>query len=514
MAEWYPMENYLIGAGFDGREEDPSGVWHWAVQNHASLGIDFKSVDTEHVYQITFELIPPPNEKKREVEIYLNHVFLEKITAPMEYCMHFVGLPGKFYELEFYSGGKLMQVPNDARRFAFMLRNFKLEKTDEKLEVSEELRAIQKKQIEILAKYAAICNENNLSYFVFYGTLLGTVRHQGFIPWDDDVDVVMPREDFEKFARLMEEKDSEDFYFDTVENNEQVFYGGYAKFGDKRTTFISRRNAAQKTNHGIAIDIFPMDGFEIEDKKRHKQLQKIQLLQELMIVKTYHNRELLGRSVSNKRWQKIKFLSIFCSRKDLAKKLASAFEESRQSDYIAILARYIREENRKFYRKEWFSNAVELQFEDLKVKVPEGYAECLRIDYGNSYLLFPNENILKEKHGGVISVKIPCAEFEEHVLFQPKHIKKLIMVGDLKIIERYLLKDSSEKDMVFILDRDNQNEGMMIKGHMVIGTEEVRKYYDESFTVLICSELFEPFVEVMKKHEINNYYIYIDDCMW
>ncbi|GFI01252.1 hypothetical protein IMSAGC005_00074 [Lachnospiraceae bacterium] len=514
MAEWYPMENYLIGAGFDKREKDSASSWHWAVQNHAFLGIDLKNDDTEHVYRITFELLPPPNEKKREVEIYLNHVLLEKITAPMEYCMHFVGLPEKFYELEFYSGGQLIQISSDTRCFAFMLRNFKLEKTDEKLEVSEELRAIQKKQTEILAKYIEICNENNLSYFVFYGTLLGTVRHGGFIPWDDDMDVAMPRDDFKKFAQLMEEKDSEDYYIDTVENNEQVFYGGYAKFGDKRTTFISRRNAAQKTNHGIAIDIFPMDGFEIEDKKRHKQLQEIQLLQELIIVKTYHDRELLGRSVSDKRWRKIKFLSIFYSRKELAKKLALAFEENRQSDYVAILARYIREENRKFYRKEWFSDAVELQFEDLKVKVPKGYAECLRIEYGNSYLLFPNENMLKKKHGGLISTKISFSEFEKHVLFQPKPIRKLIMIGDLKIIERYLLKDRSEKEKVFIFDSNNHYEGMMMKGHMVIGAEDVKKYYDESFTILICSEQFEPFVETMKKHEINNYYVYIDDYMW
>lgn len=428
--------------------------------------------------------------------------------------MQFVGLPGNIYELEFYSGGRLIQIPSDARSFAFMLRNFKLGKTDEKLEASEELKSIQKKQTEILAKYIEICNENNLSYFVFYGTLLGTVRHQGFIPWDDDMDVVMPRDDLKKLARLMAEKDSEDFYFDTVENNEQVFYGGYAKFGDKRTTFITRRNVAQKTNHGIAIDIFPIDGFEIEDKKRHKQFQKIQFLQELMIVKTYHDRELLGRSVSNKRWRKIKFLSIFYSRKTLAKKLALAFEESGQSDYVAILARYIREENRKFYRKEWFSDAAELQFEDLKVKVPKGYAECLRIEYGNSYLLFPNENILKKKHSGLVSAKIPFSEFEKHILFQSKPLKRLILIGDLKIIERYLLTDGSEKEMVFILDSNNQNEGMLMKGHMVIGTEDVKKYYDESFTILICSEQFEPFVEAMKRHEINNYYVYIDDCMW
>lgn len=88
------------------------------------------------------------------------------------------------------------------------------------------------------------------------------------------------------------------------------------------------------------------------------------------------------------------------------------------------------------------------------------------------------------------------------------------MIGDLKIIERYLLKDRSEKEKVFIFDSNNHYEGMMMKGHMVIGAEDVKKYYDESFTILICSEQFEPFVETMKKHEINNYYVYIDDYMW
>ena len=514
MAEWYPMENYFIGTGFDGKEEDASSAWHWALQNDASLGVDFKGEAAEHVYQITFELIPPPNEKKREIEIYLNHTLLEKVNAPIEYQMHFVGLPGEFYELEFFSTGRLTQVPNDTRHFAFMMRNFKLEKTNEKLEASDDLKLIQKKQAEILAEYIALCNENNLSYYVFYGTLLGAVRHQGFIPWDDDIDVVMPRSDFKRFTRLMEENKNEDYYFDAIENNEHVFYGGYAKFGDKRTTFISRRNVSQKTNHGIAIDIFPMDGFEIEDKRRHKQLKKIRLFQELAIAKTYHSREMLGKSVSNRRWRIIKFLSAFYSRKNVVKKLTLAFEESKQSDYMTILARYIREENRKFYRKEYFADAVELQFENLKVKAPRGYAECLRIDYGNSYLLYPSENILKGKHDGVISVKIPFAEFEKHVLYKPIPIKKLIMIGELKIIERYLLKDNSKKDMAFILDCSNKNHGMMIKGHMVVGVEEIQKYYDESYTILICAESYEPMMEAMQKNQIDNYYVYIDDSMW
>ncbi len=186
MMEWHSIDNYYIGDGFNSREESTDDSWHWALQNRAFIGMDFKSESKRHVWLISFELEPPPNGKERSIEIYLNHTWIDNINAPSKHQMRFVGMPNAFYELEFISKGKLTQVPGDTRSFAFMLKNFKLERVDENLEVSNHRRLVQKKHIEILEKYINLCKENNLTYYAFYGTLLGAVRHQGFIPWDDD----------------------------------------------------------------------------------------------------------------------------------------------------------------------------------------------------------------------------------------------------------------------------------------------------------------------------------------
>lgn len=514
MMEWHSIDNYYIGDGFNSREESTDDSWHWALQNRAFIGMDFKSESKRHVWLISFELEPPPNGKERSIEIYLNHTWIDNINAPSKHQMRFVGMPNTFYELEFISKGKLTQVPGDTRSFAFMLKNFKLERVDENLEVSNHRRLVQKKHIEILEKYINLCKENNLTYYAFYGTLLGAVRHQGFIPWDDDIDVVMPRKDFNKFVQLMDEAKEDDYYFNSMESNHNCFYGGYGKFGDKRTTFITKRDANQKSEHGITIDIFPLDGFEVKSKKRHNQLKRLCFLQELAFVKIYHRRKNLEQIFSSIKWLQMKFWCMLYSKNKIIKKLTQVFEENQYSSHVTILARYLKDDNRKFYKKDFFSNPVELQFENLKINVPGNFDACLRVDYGKAYLLYPDEGILRKSHCGIACVGIPYREFEEHVLYHPIQIKNVIIIGDLEIIKKYLEKDKSRRDMGFVLDLKDKSSGAIINGHMIIGINEVQQYYNKNYTILICTEAFEPIVEAMQKNHISNYYIYIDDCMW
>ena len=90
----------------------------------------------------------------------------------------------------------------------------------------------------------------------------------------------------------------------------------------------------------------------------------------------------------------------------------------------------------------------------------------------------------------------------------------MIIIGDLEIIKKYLEKDKSKRDMGFVLDLKDKSSGAIINGHMIIGINEVQQYYNKNYTILICTEAFEPIVEAMQKNHISNYYIYIDDCMW
>lgn len=511
MAEWNSIDNYLVGSGFCRREQDAVNKWHWALQNEAVLGIDFGNETKECIYQASFELGPPPNEKNREIEIYLNQILVEKVSAPVKYKTCFVGVPGQFYELKFKSKGNLVQIPEDNRNFAFVLMNFRVQKTEENIGVSENHQLIQNKYIEILQKYISICDENNLTYYAFYGTLLGAVRHQGFIPWDDDVDVAMPRADFNKFAQIMARAEEGNYYFNLSDN---AFYGGYGKFGDRNTTFISKRDANQKTEHGMAIDVLPLDWLEPDYERRSRQLKKISCLQELIVAKTYCRKSAFGEEISFIKWFKMWAFSLVHNRNGLIKRLEKAFEESEKSNYLTVLARYYDDSMRNYYHKEFFSHTVDLKFGDFKIKAPQNYDACLRTEYGDAYLLYLGEKILKKKHSGIINPCIPYREYEKHILYRPISIKKQLIIGDMENVEKYLIKDHSKKNQAFILDIDNQNRGKIFYGCLVIGIDEVAKCYDDSYTILICTEKYESILQALREKQIENFYIYIDDCMW
>lgn len=110
----------------------------------------------------------------------------------------------------------------------------------------------------ILLDYSHYCDENGFEYYLCGGTLLGAIRHKGFIPWDDDIDVLMPREDYERFLKLSEEKKIAD-HLKVVSNQQGTLEYPFAKVTDTRTT-IEYKTVCNEQNSSLWIDVFPMDG--------------------------------------------------------------------------------------------------------------------------------------------------------------------------------------------------------------------------------------------------------------
>lgn len=122
--------------------------------------------------------------------------------------------------------------------------------------------AAQKVMLEILVEIHRICVENNITYWLEAGTLLGAIRHKGFIPWDDDCDVSMPRKDYERFLQIAQEKLPETMFLQTKETD-KAYPLPWAKIRKNGTLLIETgETGEEKYHHGIFVDIFPYDYYE------------------------------------------------------------------------------------------------------------------------------------------------------------------------------------------------------------------------------------------------------------
>ena len=140
-----------------------------------------------------------------------------------------------------------------------------------------DVRAVQ---LELLKKLVSVCEANGLTVFLMYGSLLGCVRNGGFIPGDDDIDVALMRDDYDKLMALVQSFTGD--YFLQTPANDDCFYGGYAKLRKNGTSCIVPQNWYKNCNEGICIDIFPVDYTYADKKKERKKLRRIRQLQRFM----------------------------------------------------------------------------------------------------------------------------------------------------------------------------------------------------------------------------------------
>lgn len=260
-----------------------------------------------------------------------------------------------------------------------------------------ELKESQKDTIKILKEIDAICSDLHLTYWVMYGTLIGTVRHQGFIPWDDDVDIAMPRSDYEKLLQYFSNNDNniDGLYIDNPKTNNQCFFY-ISRLCDKEHSLIfdDRRYTS-----GLFIDIYPFDGMgQDNDKKYWEDARAKTKYLRKMLDSTGTTKIFNGKNIATK------FLNvplILKARKignrvpfEEIDKLTKAFSWE-ESKYVGLP---IADGELIFFKKDWFSETLYLPFEDITVPVPVGYDKILKDIYGN-YMQLPPEKDRNPHHG-------------------------------------------------------------------------------------------------------------------
>ena len=138
--------------------------------------------------------------------------------------------------------------------------------------ISHEMKEIWAVELDLLVEFDRVCKENGLKYFASCGTKLGAVRHHGFIPWDDDVDVMMLRDEYDKLCKIAPQLFAYPYFFQT-EETDKGSARGHAQLRNSKTTAILKSEARMcyKYNQGIFLDIFPLDNIPDDEKLFEEQ---------------------------------------------------------------------------------------------------------------------------------------------------------------------------------------------------------------------------------------------------
>lgn len=164
---------------------------------------------------------------------------------------------------------------------------------------NEDLRRVQLSQLDILKEVARVCEENEIEYFLDSGTALGAVRHGGFIPWDDDIDIGMTRDNYDKFLKIASEKLKEEYFLQTNETDKQSPYI-YAKVRKNNTVFMEWNKRNINMHHGIYIDIFPYDNVPDDDNKRQKYMKRCRNTYLFYVIRSIPDRS--AKPENNLKW--------------------------------------------------------------------------------------------------------------------------------------------------------------------------------------------------------------------
>ena len=259
------------------------------------------------------------------------------------------------------------------------------------MEYSKEDLARAKKNLTGLFKYFDdFCEKNGLKYYACAGTCLGAVRHKGFIPWDDDIDVVMSREDYEKLLSLRESLNGTDYVINDI--SDDGFYLPYAKFCEKKTTLVEFKDKPFLL--GLFIDVFPLD--EASDSIECRKLFKKKITAIHRYSQGLGKGHLKRMAKAKGFFAKAKCVMFFFFgwflKKFFLKQYFSTEKKIQQmhGNYIMYYGGGYGFD-KELHKREWYGDGIRVPFEGISVIIPSDYKTYLTKMYGDYMKLPPPE---------------------------------------------------------------------------------------------------------------------------
>ncbi len=264
----------------------------------------------------------------------------------------------------------------------------------------KELRKVQVLQLEMAKEVKRICEKYGIAYFLDAGSMLGAVRHKGFIPWDDDLDIGFLKEDYDKFVNVAKSELNEKYYLHDSSTDDG--YGlVFGKIRLKGTRFVENMSEKSSSAKEIYIDLFPYDNRAENERDATKEAAQFRLLTHLLMIKC---KMYVWRGQGVKKWVKFlpfRILAMFYTKQGLRKKIDSLTTKHALEHTTEV---YIHDGTAAYYwhfPRYLLEQLTDMEFEGELFPIPQDYDRFLTIAYGD-YMELPPES--KRKTHNIIEL--------------------------------------------------------------------------------------------------------------
>ena len=257
----------------------------------------------------------------------------------------------------------------------------------EEFQVSEKRRDVWREELELYEAFRAVCERHGLRYYAEGGTLIGTIRHAGFIPWDDDMDISMPRKDYEAFLKYAEVELDVRYFLQVPRKNDDYFYG-HAKIRKNNTTAIRYIQYPEKYIHhqGVFIDVFPLDN--IPDNPFFHKLHKIvavKMMQIMYYAKYYYrlNEHATITKIKHKIGQALLPTNRAIYRFYKLYEWWIRLPDRKKTKMFGTTSLLYYLEEKNSWPVEWYDSFEIMKYENTTIRVPQEYDKILTKTFGD-----------------------------------------------------------------------------------------------------------------------------------
>ena len=386
--------------------------------------------------------------------------------------------------------------------------------------VSRQLKEVWAVNLDLLDRFQRFCNQHQLNFFMGFGTLLGAFRHQGFVPWDDDVDILMPRPDFERLKRLWAEFEAPYFLQNSL-SEPDFWYRGMMKFRRSDTTCLQLSSYQNRhTNQGIAIEIMALDRCPDIPAVQRQQAKQVGHCQRLLWAK-WHSQDYHalmkdgGQSIPAMEWKSLQQEASGYTTAKLEQNylsLCRQYEMELQGP-LAIYISYNLQDSYLLFDSSWFDKTIQMEFAGLNLPAPADFWSCLERFYGRGFMGYVPKEHRRPHHPALWDPAVPYHVWQHRIMdIYPKSAEKqVILFGTGNMAQIFYQHNKQTVKIQACVDNDSRMWEKDFNGLPVYRPDYLRGIPADERHIIICNGYYQEIGRQLQAMGIEEYFVYVDD---